>query len=381
MNGLINLLTDFWKVIQAESGVAAVWLAAAWTHLQVMVVSLRAWVVREAPLLWHGQLKESTGGASDVLRSGTESVVGWLTGVVGVLPVLWLAILLAAAIGAWTGLLVQTLLTWLAARRAWSGRLGRSIPGAASPPGSAPGADRRIALRVGGALRPLIPAGWLSFLRRRLQSAGMATTLEFFIGQWAVLLASWYLLVTALHMLVHLPPLLSTLALTVAFLGPFLQLSHQEGQRSRRIRIEFPFLIDFITMTVEAGLSLDAGLARAGQKLPGPLGEEARRYVQNLGRGMSRKEALLAFGEGVGLPEAREFIHVLIQGVSLGVPLAGVLRHQAWQIREDLRLQAEEAAEKIPVKLLFPLVVFIFPTIFLVVMGPAVVWIVEYGFR
>lgn len=288
-------------------------------------------------------------------------------------------LLITVMAGSCAGLLLYSLLNAGAGREERAQRLERAV---SAPDPTAPVDGpllQRWAISLGSLVRRLLPASWLAFLRRRLKAAGLRTTAEQFLGRWLLLLGTWYLLVSTLAALVHPPAWLTTGLLLFALLAPLGVLSAQESERTRRMRKEFPFLIDFITMAVEAGLSLEAGLLRAGLKIRGPLGDELERYVQNVNRGLTRRDALLALADGIGLPEAKEFVQVLIQSSASGLPLAEVLRSQSRQIRDFHRLKAEEAAQKIPLKLLFPLVLFIFPTIFLFVLGPALIWLFEYG--
>lgn len=287
-----------------------------------------------------------------------------------------LLVLTALAAGVWAGFLLLAVLGYREQKRARTGRLARVIR-QVKPEPPARGLIRRLSWEMGRNLGRRLPARWLNWLRRRLTTAGIWTPAELFLGQWLFLAVACSLLALALTKLADLPPWLTAVVVASASAAPLWQVAVREADRIRRLRKAFPFLLDFISMAMEAGLSLEAALARAAGKLRGPLGDELDRYVLNLGRGMTRREALTALAEGVGLPEVREFAHVLIQADRLGLPLADVLRAQARQHREDRRLQAEEAAQKIPIKLLFPLVLFILPAFFLLVLGPAVLWALQ----
>jgi tight adherence protein C len=284
---------------------------------------------------------------------------------------------IALASGLWAGVLLFTVLAWREEQQQIQDRLHRLV---------GPQEDeqqvsrlRRLSLRVGVAFRRLIPQRLLLLVRRGMQAAGLRTSVEHFIGLWTLLIAAWYLTLSTVALFIELPVWLSALLLGLALIAPLFHLQARAEERTRIMKRSMPFLVDFVTTAVEAGLSLESGLVRASQKLRGPLGDEARRYVQNVNRGMSRRDALLAFADGVGLAEAREFVEALNQTGSYGLPLGTVLRRQAEQIRENRRFAAEEAAQKLPVKLLIPLVLFIFPTIFLFVLGPAMLWLMEHG--
>lgn len=289
-------------------------------------------------------------------------------------------IILFTALAAGLGAALATLaaLAWREERRRLAGRLEQVAgPEAPSRTGES-GLFPALGARAGRWLRRRLPPAWFARLRRRLLAAGVQTPAEQFIGRWAILAATGALAAGALALAVPAAAWPVAGALALAALAPLWRLGAREAERRRRLRKDFPFLLDFLAMTLAAGLSLDSGLLRAGQKLRGPLGEELQRYAQNTGRGMARREALLALAEGIRLPEADEFVQVLIHSEGLGLPLADVLRAQAGQCREDRRLQAEEAAQRIPIKLLFPLVFFIFPTLFAIVLGPAAIWMIEH---
>ena len=114
-------------------------------------------------------------------------------------------------------------------------------------------------------------------------------------------------------------------------------------------------------ISVEAGLGFESAMARAGQNGKGPLAEELVRTLQDMQVGRSRKDAYLALAERSGVPDLRSFVRAVVQADSYGIALAGVLRTQAKQMRVKRRQRAEEKAMKMPVKVLFPLMLCILP--------------------
>ncbi|MDP9429224.1 MAG: type II secretion system F family protein, partial [Actinomycetota bacterium] len=129
-------------------------------------------------------------------------------------------------------------------------------------------------------------------------------------------------------------------------------------------------------IAVEAGLGFESAMARAGKNGKGPLAEELVRTLQDIGVGQPRREAYLALAERTGVPDLRRFVNAVIQADQYGVSIADVLRTQASEMRLKRRQRAEEKAMQIPVKVIFPLILFILPTLFIVVMGPAVMDII-----
>jgi tight adherence protein C len=137
--------------------------------------------------------------------------------------------------------------------------------------------------------------------------------------------------------------------------------------------LQLPDALDLLTISVEAGLGFDAALAKVVEKMEGPLVNEFRQALAEIRMGRTRREALRDI---VGRAEARpvsNFIGAIVQAEQLGVPIAKVLQIQSQQLRIERRQRAEEAAAKAPVKMLFPMVGCIFPTIFIVILGPAVI--------
>jgi tight adherence protein C len=147
--------------------------------------------------------------------------------------------------------------------------------------------------------------------------------------------------------------------------------------RSERIRRELPDALDLMTISVEAGLAFDAAMSQVARRTPGPLAKEFFRVLQEMQIGTGRAEAMRALGERTDVPELRAFIGAMVQADELGVPVAGVLRVQAGEMRVKRSQRAEELAQKVPVKILFPLILCIMPCLFIVVMGPAAITLIR----
>ena len=130
-------------------------------------------------------------------------------------------------------------------------------------------------------------------------------------------------------------------------------------------------------ISVQAGLGFETAMARAGQNGKGPLADELIRTLQDIQVGRSRKEAYLAMAQRVDVPDLRSFVRAVVQADTYGIAIAKVLESQAKDMRVKRRQRAEEHAMKMPVKMLFPLIFFILPTLFIVVLGPTVLSIME----
>ena len=150
-------------------------------------------------------------------------------------------------------------------------------------------------------------------------------------------------------------------------------LSKRIAKRSTEILLQLPDALDLLTISVEAGLGFDAALAKVVEKMEGPLVDEFGQALAEVRMGRQRRDALRDVAMRAESRPVSNFIGAIVQAEQLGVPIAKVLQIQSQQLRVERRQRAEEAAAKAPVKMLFPMVGCIFPTIFIVILGPAVV--------
>lgn len=157
------------------------------------------------------------------------------------------------------------------------------------------------------------------------------------------------------------------------FFLPDLLLLNAGQKRQTLIRRALPDALDMLTVCVEAGLGFDASLAQVARNTNGPLAQECARVLQEMQIGKSRNEALRALTYRTTVAELRAFVSALAQAGELGVPIASVLREQAREMRLRRRQRAEEQAQKVPVKILFPLIVCLFPAMFVVIIGPGAI--------
>lgn len=157
------------------------------------------------------------------------------------------------------------------------------------------------------------------------------------------------------------------------FIGPEFWLGRRIRARSFAMILQLPDALDLLTISVEAGLGFDAALAKVVEKMEGPLVNEFRQALAEIRMGRTRREALRDIVQRADAQPVANFIGAIVQAEQLGVPIAKVLQIQSQQLRIERRQRAEEAAAKAPVKMLFPMVGCIFPTIFIVILGPAVV--------
>jgi tight adherence protein C len=161
----------------------------------------------------------------------------------------------------------------------------------------------------------------------------------------------------------------------LAYVGTEFWLSRQAKARQRLILRSLPDALDLLTISVRAGLGFEGALAKVVEKVPGPLSEEFGRALAEIRIGRPRREALRDIVDRTDVAPLSAFIAAIIQAEQLGVPIAKVLQIQSEQLRIERRQRAEEMAAKAPIKMLFPLVGCIFPSMFIVILGPAIILI------
>ncbi len=148
-------------------------------------------------------------------------------------------------------------------------------------------------------------------------------------------------------------------------------------ERQHQIQLILPDAIDLLAIIVQAGLGFDAALNRVAQNVKGPLGQELYRVIQEVQLGKGRGEALRSLSERTNVEDLKGFVAAMVQADAFGIPITRVLNVQSREIRIRRRQRAEETAQKLPVKIVFPVVLTIFPALFVVLLGPAAIQIYE----
>jgi tight adherence protein C len=240
-----------------------------------------------------------------------------------------------------------------------------------------------VARRASGLARALLPGNYREGLRRRLAQAGLGERLgpeEFVVLQ-----------LISVGVGAGIAFLATTVANTspgwsvrvVAFVAiwaaglPEAWLSRMRERRNTSIRRELPDVLDLLVISVEAGLGLEGAIEVVGRHFDSPLSRELSRMLREMELGLPRRAALQSLRKRVELPELSAFVLSLIQADALGSPIGRVLRVQADELRARRRQWARERAAKLPIKILFPMFMFIFPALFIVILGPAVMSIMH----
>jgi len=166
-------------------------------------------------------------------------------------------------------------------------------------------------------------------------------------------------------------------ATAVGWLGPNLYLYQKVYDRSKRMQRDLPDAIDLMTISVESGLAFDAAVQQVARNTEGPLADEFSRVLREMQIGQGRADALRGLAERTEVDDVKSFVTAMVQADSFGIPIANVLRIQSSEIRMKRRQRAEEQAQKVPVKITVPLIFCILPCLFIAVMGPAVIHIMD----
>ena len=230
--------------------------------------------------------------------------------------------------------------------------------------------------------RSFTPPGYVKNVQRRLTLAGRShrVDLDRFLAGRLVTVAA---IPVMLGLVVLLPVASRTRFILFLFvavllaLGPEAILNRQVQARQDAIRIQLPDILDLLTISAEAGLGFEQALSRTVVTVPGALSDEFARMLQETRLGMSRREALEGIAERTDVAELRAFLVALNQAETLGISIVHILRSQSGEARLAQRMRAQEKAQKAPVKMMFPLVFCIFPSLFIVIVGPAVIQVYD----
>jgi len=226
------------------------------------------------------------------------------------------------------------------------------------------------------------PTGWVGRAQHKLVLAGWAERMDG--NTWAAIriismVASVVLLFVAVPLVESTTMKFGVggLILFMGFFGPEASLNRSIDERRKEMEKTLPDIIDLLVISVEAGLGFEAAMGRVVQNVPGELSKEFSRTLQETRVGVSRQDALRGMVERTDVDDLNSFILSLIQADQFGVSISRMLRVQAEEMRIRRRQRIQEKAFKAPVKMIFPMMFCIFPSIFIVIIGPAAISITE----
>ncbi len=225
----------------------------------------------------------------------------------------------------------------------------------------------------------LSPGGTQEGLTRRLDLAGNpgTWTAERIMGAKGAALLVFALIGLLLGGLSPRGLVFAGIGAALGFYLPDLLLMNAGQKRQEELRLGLADALDMLTVCVEAGQGFDAALMQVAKATTGPIAGEFARVLSEIQIGKSRGEAFSSLAKRTSVTEAKTFVSALVQADRLGLPIGSVLREQSNQMRLVRRQRAEEKAQKVPVKILFPMLLFIFPALFIVIIGPGAIRIVD----
>src|SRR5918998_5177979 len=240
-----------------------------------------------------------------------------------------------------------------------------------------------LAARLSGAVARITSTSFTERTEKRLALAGHPGNLR--VGDWlgikaigAIVAALiFFVLFGLLGGNILMGILIGVAGLGIGYIVPEFWLSGRVKKRQKGILKMIPDALDLLTISVRAGLGFDGALGKVVEKLKGPLTDEFRRALAEIRVGKARRDALRDIVPRTEVPALTNFIGAIIQAEQLGVSISKVLQVQSEQLRIERRQRAEEQAAKAPIKMLFPLVGCIFPSLFVVILGPALILIVQ----
>jgi len=227
------------------------------------------------------------------------------------------------------------------------------------------------------AITSLTPSNYLDSVHKKLLLAGMASTVraEEFVTAQAALTLFMGLCAAAIVLLTHPPSNKAILFLVLlpgmGALFPSAWLNRKVSERKLAILRDLPDTLDLLAISVEAGMGFEGALEVVCQNFTSPLADEFSRTLREMELGLPRRDAFQNLKRRTEVPELSNFVLALLQADALGIPIGRVLKTQAAEMRNKRRQWAREKAGKLPVKIMFPLVCFIFPAVLVIVLGPA----------
>jgi len=237
------------------------------------------------------------------------------------------------------------------------------------------------ATKVSGFVVSITPRNVMEAAKVKLESTGNPWKMS--PGEYVIMrLVTVFIVPFAVFLLTNrLGPgrafLFSLVAAGLGWVVPETMMQSKFKGRGKEIQRDLPDVLDLLTVSVEAGVGFDAALVKVVERKKGALADEFGTVLREIRVGKPRRDALRELSERVKIDDITSLVSAIIQADQLGVGISSILRIQAEQVRTKRRQRAEESAMKAPIKMLFPLIFFIFPTLFVVLLGPAIIQVAE----
>ena len=213
---------------------------------------------------------------------------------------------------------------------------------------------------------------------KQLRLAGLSISPENFFFYKKAIMALIMVVMTFIAVITKIP-LLVLVGLLIALLLPNMYLNVKVKSYQQGIRDQLPDAMDLLGVCIESGLSFDASLLKVSERMKGPFIDELLKLYRQIQMGVPRGEALKNMANSSEIPELKTFIGALAQATQLGIPMNNIMKVQSETLRETRKQMAREKGQKAPVKMLLPMVGLIFPVLFIVILGPVVINIMNMG--
>ena len=216
---------------------------------------------------------------------------------------------------------------------------------------------------------------------KMLRLAGMFIDVQTYNFRKTVFTIALVTVTLVLLLILKLDTMISLLILLVAavlaIVGPSFFLKQMAKNHQLGIKRQLPDAMDLLSVCIEAGLSFDAALMKVSEKMSGPFIDELLIVYREIQMGRTRRDALQTLADSTTVDELKTFVSALIQAEQLGIPINNIMQTQAEQLRETRKLEAKEKGMKSSIKMLIPMLIFIFPVVFIIILGPTIMNIIE----
>jgi tight adherence protein C len=227
----------------------------------------------------------------------------------------------------------------------------------------------------------ITPKKYKQFLHQQIAILNLKYTIQQFLIMKVFIIVFTFIVVVGIPLLLlGVSPKIGIIIGILSYFIPDLLIQQQFKKRKKIMESELPLFIDLLSVIIEGGITFDNAIKKICHRKKGPLYDELIRYIDQIKIGTTKEDALRATADRLHISEFHSLSRAIIQGEKMGMSISRTLQIQATQIKQRRRERIREIAMKIPVKMMIPLVLFIFPPIFIVILGPGVIQIIEQLF-